>query len=105
MIFYLDSPWVPDPGYSTQLYFNSASYVDYSNYKNPEVDGLIKSGLETLDPEARSEIYTKVQQIVMSEAPWGFIVWPRYVLARRSNLKGFTYYTSNNLRFQDFYRS
>ncbi len=105
MIFYLDSPWVPDPGYSTQLYFHSKSYVDYSNYANPEVDRLIKSGLETLDPEARSETYTKVQQIVMSEAPWGFIVWPRYVLARRANLKGFTYYTSNNLRFQDFYRS
>jgi len=25
-------------------------------------------------------------------------------LARKSNLKGFTYYTSNNLRFQDFSR-
>jgi peptide/nickel transport system substrate-binding protein len=104
MIFYLDSPWVPDPGYSTQLYFNSKSYVDYSNYVNPEVDQLIKSGLETLDPNTRLETYTKVQQIVMSEAPWGFITWPRYVLARRANLKGFTYYTSNNLRFQDFHR-
>jgi peptide/nickel transport system substrate-binding protein len=105
LIFYLDSPWVPDPGYSTQLYFNSKSYVDYSNYTNAEVDDLIKSGLQTLDPTVRNETYTKVQQIVMSEAPWVFIAWPRYVLARRSNLKGFTYYTSNNLRFQDFYRS
>ena len=104
MIFYLDSPWVPDPGYSTQLYFNSKSYVDYSNYVNSEVDQLIKSGLETLDPNTRLETYTKVQQLVMSEAPWGFIAWPRYVLARRANLKGFTYYTSNNLRFQDFHR-
>ena len=104
MLFYLDSPWVPEPGYSTQLYFNSKSYVDYSNYVNPEVDQLIKSGLETLDPNTRLETYTKVQQIVMSEAPWGFIAWPRYVLARRANLKGFTYYTSNNLRFQDFHR-
>jgi peptide/nickel transport system substrate-binding protein len=104
-IFYVDSPWVPDPGYSTQLYFNSKSYVDYSNYKNVDVDGLIKAGLETLDPAARKETYTKVQQIVMQEAPWVFIAFPRYVLARRSNLQGFTYYTSNNLRFQDFYRS
>ena len=40
----------------------------------------------------------------MGEAPWGFIVYPKYVLARRSDLKGFTYYTSNNLRFQDFSR-
>jgi peptide/nickel transport system substrate-binding protein len=105
LIFYLDSPWVPDPGYSTQLYFNSKSYVDYSNYANSEVDDLIKSGLQTLDPTVRNETYTKAQQIVMNEAPWVFIAWPRYALARRSNLKGFTYYTSNNLRFQDFYRS
>lgn len=105
MIFYRDSPWVPDPGYSTQLYFNSKSYVDYSNYVNPDVDKLIKSGLETIDAGKRKEIYGEVQKLVMGDAPWGFIAWPRYVLARRANLKGFTYYTSNNLRFQDFHRA
>ena len=40
----------------------------------------------------------------MDEAPWGFIAYPKYTLARKSDLKGFTYYVSNNLRFQDFYR-
>ena len=44
---------------------------------------------------------TEAQQIVMSEAPWVFIAYPGYHLARRANLKGFTYYTSNNIRFQD----
>jgi peptide/nickel transport system substrate-binding protein len=47
---------------------------------------------------------TEAQQIVMSEAPWIFIAYPGYHLARRANLKGFTYYTSNNIRFQDFTR-
>ena len=46
MIFYLDSPWTPDPGYSMYLYFNQKSYVDYSNYKNDHVDQLITEGLE-----------------------------------------------------------
>ena len=32
IIFYFDSPWTPDPGYSTGLYFSSKSFVDYSNY-------------------------------------------------------------------------
>ena len=44
VIFYLDSPWTPDPGYSTFLYFHQKSYVDYSNYANPEVDALIEVG-------------------------------------------------------------
>lgn len=105
IIFYLDSPWTPDPGYSTFLYFHSKSYVDYSNYHNPKVNDLIERGLETLDDPTRKTIYNEVQKTLMDEAPWGFIAYPKYTLARKSNLKGFTYYTSNNLRFQDFKRA
>jgi peptide/nickel transport system substrate-binding protein len=104
VIFYLDSPWTPDPGYSMYLYFNQKSYVDYSNYKNDHVDQLITEGLETLDDKIRMEKYKEVQKILMGEAPWGFLAYPKYTLARKANLKGFTYYTSNNLRFQDFSR-
>ena len=104
MIFYLDSPWTPDPGYSTYLYFNSKSYVNYSNYVNTDVDALITEGLGTLDNAIRLEKYKKVQKTLMEDAPWGFIAYPKYTLARKANLKGFTYYTSNNLRFQDFSR-
>ncbi|WP_046861844.1 ABC transporter substrate-binding protein [Microvirga massiliensis] len=104
IIFYLDSPWTPDPGYSMFLYFHNKSYVNYSNYNNTNVDQLIESGLETLDDNERKRIYDEVQKIVMDEAPWGFIAYPKYTLARKSNLKGLTYYTSNNLRFQDFTR-
>lgn len=104
IIFYLDSPWTPDPGYSTFLYFDDKSYVNYSNYSNSKVNELIEGGLETLDDSARKTIYTQVQKILMDEAPWGFLAYPKYVLARKAGLKGFTYYTSNNLRFQDFSR-
>ncbi|MCY4406998.1 MAG: ABC transporter substrate-binding protein, partial [Rhodospirillaceae bacterium] len=34
MIFYYDSPWCPDPGYSMNLYFHSKSFINYSNYEN-----------------------------------------------------------------------
>ena len=86
------------------LYFHSKSYVDYSNYDNSKVNELIESGLETLDDGVRKTIYDEAQKTVMDEAPWGFIAYPKYALARKANLKGFTYYTSNNLRFQDFKR-
>jgi peptide/nickel transport system substrate-binding protein len=78
--------------------------VNYSNYKNDDVDRLIKDTARTNDQKARVEMMTKAQDIVMSEAPWVFISYPGYHFARRSNLKGFTYYTSNNIRFQDFSR-
>jgi peptide/nickel transport system substrate-binding protein len=105
IIFYFDSPWTPDAGDSTALYFSSNSFVDYSNYANPEVDTLIQQGMETLDDAQRKAIYTQVQKTVMQEAPWGFMVYPKYALGRKKGLKGFTYYTSNNLRFQDFGRA
>ncbi len=104
VIFYQDSPWTPDPGYSMSLYFNSKSYIDYSNYVNPEVDELLASGLETLDNVKRKRIYSRTQKIIMGDAPWAFLAYPKYVLAHRADLLGFTYYVSNNLRFQDFRR-
>ena len=104
IIFYVDSPWCPDVGYSMTLYFNSKSFVNYSNYKNDEVDALIRDTARTSDQAKRLAMMTKAQEIVMSEAPWVFIAFPGYHFARRANLKGFTYYTSNNIRFQDFSR-
>ena len=104
IIFYVDSPWCPDVGYSMTLYFNSKSFINYSNYKNDEVDTLIRDTARTNDQSQRLTMMTKAQEIVMSEAPWTFIAFPGYHFARRANLKGFTYYTSNNIRFQDFSR-
>ena len=77
--------------------------MNYSNYENEEVDRLIEDGWRlwtTGDAAARST--RRCRRSLMDEAPWGFIAYPEYTLARKADLKGFTYYTSNNLRFQDF---
>jgi peptide/nickel transport system substrate-binding protein len=105
MIFYVDSPWCPDPGYSMRLYFHSKSFVNYSNYVNAEVDRLIDAVSATADEKARLEMMAQAQKIVMDEAPWTFIAFPNYTMARKADLKGWTYYTSNNIRFQDFSRT
>lgn len=104
IIFYQDAPWAPDPGYATRLFFHKDSFPNYSNYANAEVSKLIDSGMQTMDDEQRRAIYRQVQKTIMEEAPWGFVAYPKYVLARKKNITGFTYYTSNNLRFQDFAR-
>ena len=104
MIFYYDSPWCPDPGYSMNLYFHSKSFINYSNYVNLRVDELIDNAAKTSDMDARLAMMDEVQQIVMREAPWVFVAFTNYSMARRSDIKGWTYYTSNNIRFQDFRR-
>ena len=105
IIFVLDAPWTPDPGYAMSLYFNDKSWSDTSNFSNGRANELIAAGLQTIDDKERVKIYDELQQILMNEAPWGYIAYPKYLLARKANLKGFTYYTSNNLRFQDFSRA
>lgn len=104
MIFYVDSPWAPDPGYSLTLYFDSASYVNYSNYSNADVDRLLAETAATADEEVRLQKTGEAQRIIMSEAPWTFVAYPNYTMARKADLEGWTYYTSNNIRFQDFHR-
>ena len=104
MIFYVDSPWCPDPGYSLTLYFDSKSYVNYSNYANAEVDKLLAEMAATADENVRLAKAKEAQKIIMDEAPWTFVTYPNYTMARKADLKGWTYYTSNNIRFQDFSR-
>jgi peptide/nickel transport system substrate-binding protein len=105
MMFYLDSPWTPDPGYSLELYFNSSSFIDYSNYENKKVNTLIESALNILDDTKRLELFTEAQKIIAAEAPWGFVAYPQYSVALSKKIKGFTYYTSNNMAFQDMSRA
>jgi peptide/nickel transport system substrate-binding protein len=100
--FFFDSAFVPDPGYNSFLYMNSRSFVDYANYQNAEVDRLIEAGLQTIDPTQRREIYFKVQQLIVDDAPWIFLVQPGYQLAMRANVHGFVWYTWNGVRFSDF---
>lgn len=100
--FFFDSAFVPDPGYNSFLYMNSRSFVDYANYNNPQADRLIEEGLQTVDQAKRKEIYYKVQQLIVDDAPWLFFVQPGYQLAMRANVQGFVWYTWNGVRFSDF---
>ena len=105
MIFNLDAPWTPDPGFSTNLYFKSSSFVDFSNYVNPEVDKAIDASLSTLVESDRMAAATRTQELLMADAPWGFIAYPGYQIAHTKDLTNLTYYTSNRLCFQDYARA
>lgn len=104
MIFYQDNPWTPDPGYAMILYFDSKSFVNYSNYKNEEVDKLLFGIARSSDEAERVKMSQRAQEIVMDEAPWVFVAYPNFHWAHKAGVKGLTYYTSNNIRYQDLSR-
>jgi peptide/nickel transport system substrate-binding protein len=49
----------------------------YSSYTNPEVEEMINEAVETVDPEARQDLWNQVQQIVYDEAGWLFL-WQQH---------------------------
>lgn len=104
MIFNLDAPFTPDPGFSLNLYFHSSSFLDFSNYKNEEADKLIKQSLSTLVEKDRFAATTAAQKIINEEAPWTLIANPGFNLAHGADIGGIVYYTSNRLNFQDYKR-
>ena len=102
MTMYRDAPWSPDPGYAMNLYFESSSFINYSNYKNVEVDKLLKAAASEGDASSRFELLDKAQELVLADSPWVMIGNPDFSLIRRSDLGGFVYRTHNHLRAQDF---
>ena len=105
MYFFRDMAIVPDAAYVANLWLNSASLIDYSRFKNSEVDGLINQALTSTDQAKRLAEMTRVQQIVMDEAPWVFLFNPGYQLATRTNVHGYSWYTPNGNTWYDFTKS
>lgn len=104
MYFLRDGAWVPDAAYVANLWLNSASMVDFSKYKNEEVDELIDKALVWTVEEDRIADMTRVQELVVEEAPWVFLFNPGYQLAARDNVKGFSWYTPNGNFWFDYYK-
>lgn len=104
MYFFRDMAIVPDAAYVANLWLNSESLINYSNYLNEEVDSLINAALISTDEEIRLADMQRVQQIVVEEAPWVFLFNPGYQLAHRSNVKGYSWYTPNANFWYDFYK-
>jgi peptide/nickel transport system substrate-binding protein len=102
MYFLRDMAIVPDAAYVVNLWLNSASMVDYSRFKDDEVDKLINDALTSTDEASRVQEMQRAQHMVISEAPWIFLFNPGYQLATRSNIKGVSWYTPNGNSWYDF---
>lgn len=72
--------------------FHSDSFGDAGNhsfYANPEVDKLIEAARQEQDPQKRNEIYAKIQEIELKEAPLIPIRTIDYVAVTTKNVKDF----------------
>jgi len=105
MYFFRDMAIVPDAAYGANLWLNSESLINYSNYQNEEVDQLIDAALTTIEEDKRIADMERVQKLVVEDAPWVFLFNPGYQLAHRANVEGFSWYTPNANSWYDFYKN
>ncbi|MFO7633668.1 MAG: ABC transporter substrate-binding protein [Caldilinea sp.] len=89
----------PDP-FST---LHSMGGNNFNQFKNEEMDSLIEEGLTTVDPAARKQIYDRVQEIFVEEAPCLFLQFDEWLNVFSSRIKGLPVEPKASTRW--FYRA
>lgn len=60
-----------------------------AQYANPEVDALLERGARTFEPEARREIYFRIQELVRHDLPFLPIFTYKNVWGHKAGIQGF----------------
>jgi peptide/nickel transport system substrate-binding protein len=95
--FFFFNNWISinnDPFYHLFWLFDSAC-CNYTNYVNKKVVGMINANLLSTNTARRTAAAVSIQKQIMSDAPWVFLYQPNFVLAMRSNVHGYVYYSSD----------
>jgi len=84
-VWYMD---IPDPDNILQVLFGSDSKVNYSRYRNAEVDEALIEGRIMLNPADRAKIYQKIENIIVCDLPIIPLVHLNIDQAYQSNVNG-----------------
>jgi peptide/nickel transport system substrate-binding protein len=91
--------WVNDPWYHMSWNVSSDSPTNYTNYKNPQVDELVKKWTLSTDVEGRLEGSREAQRLVNEDAPHAYLAGPNWNVVLRKNVTGYVYYNDELNRY------
>ncbi len=75
----------------------------HTGWQSEEAISLAQQGRAEQDPEARREIYYRIQQIHMDEAPWVYLYVLPYVDALNTRVKGYFHHPMGQYVFRNMY--
>lgn len=81
-----------DPQSFLQTYFKTGGSENYGGYSNPEVDALIDKLATEQNIDARYDVATKVQQKLIDDNAYTFIVSPMLNIISKSTVSGLKMY-------------
>jgi peptide/nickel transport system substrate-binding protein len=67
----------------------SSAALNVAYYKNPEADKLIEQGRITIDEGKRGDIYMRLQEIIMADAPWAPIAYAKPPVGLQNEVQGY----------------
>jgi oligopeptide transport system substrate-binding protein len=79
---------IPDTDDLLHALFGSDSSVNYMRYRNTDVDRMLRSGRAIIQPEARAEIYSKIEDLIVQTAPLIPLVHLGIDMVYHSNVHG-----------------
>jgi peptide/nickel transport system substrate-binding protein len=88
------SPRTADPGELLSTLYsgnNAGQPFIFSWYANPDVDRMLAEADRTLDDTRRLQIYRKVAQQLVDDAPSIWATYPRLIEVMRDNVQNYTY--------------
>ena len=95
--FFFFNNWISinnDPFYHLYWLFRS-DCCNYTNYDNAAVHTMIDDNLLATDQAARDQAALDAQKAIIDDAAWVFLYQPDNIIAMRSNVKGYVFYSAD----------
>ena len=91
--------WGEDPFYQMQFLVQSEAFTNFTQFKSPKLDQLIKEGTFETDPAKRADISKQAQQILFDEAPMVYLYAPDFAVAVHKGVCGVAVDYTKVIRF------
>ncbi|MBM7570369.1 ABC transporter substrate-binding protein [Aquibacillus albus] len=92
-----------DPDGNAYRFFYTDAPNNYTNYSNPEVDGLLDEARTVSVQEERKAMYDQLSEILWDDAPYIFLYHERDYKAMKNYVKGFEHVADTMVRTESVY--
>ena len=79
----------PDEENLLNLHFDSDGANNYTGYRNPAVDDLLRQALAEPDAQQRTELYQQAEQLILDDAAWFPLFFDRFHLLVKPYVKDY----------------
>ncbi len=93
-IYSINTAITGDPQYFLEIFFRTGADSNFGGYSNPQMDELINRLTAKFEMPERYEVAREAQQMILNDAAFAFLVYPKYSVAVHNNIKGFEIYPS-----------